>query len=467
MNQNFYNSNSSGFDQIQPPQFPIIHRPPHETSTEILQAREDLMETIRTFLKKFDHIPPGEKCMALLLAEERFLKIKRAFEEENQPEDIQELMLKLLSDLKICEGIQPKQAEQEEQAAKSFTPYGNFSMIDNMKVLKEIQTFLRKFSRISFGVTPKVLSIAWVRISEIDHAFTDKQYQQEDIQELMSKLLEDVRNIKEELSEYINSPSWDRPTFFDYDDDEYTVIWRKPEAITPDLPTEEPEDSLIMGDEHLSTIPKTKESSVENLVPIPSESEDFPIMEVIVIDDESLSDEDVPMEDFKIYSNPLFEDEEIIPTKIDPHSFNAKSNLIKSLLNLDTLIDSSPKFDYLLEELSDPIPPGIEKADFDLEEEILSLSPPLIPVEDSDSHIEEIDLFLASDDLMPPGIEDYDYDSEGDIRFLEELLSNNSLPLPENESSNFDLYDVLLSPRPPLEPPDVEICLNFEPDMTM
>ncbi|GKC71061.1 hypothetical protein Tco_1116944 [Tanacetum coccineum] len=93
-------------------------------------------------------------------------------------------------------------------------------------------------------------------------------------------------------------------------------------------------------------------------------------------DDESLFDEDVPMENFKIYSNPLFDDEEIISLKIDPHYFNAESNLIESLLNRDILIDSSPKFDYLLEEFSgelahiDPIPPGIEKADFDLEKEI-------------------------------------------------------------------------------------------------
>ncbi|GKD50508.1 hypothetical protein Tco_1279484 [Tanacetum coccineum] len=92
-------------------------------------------------------------------------------------------------------------------------------------------------------------------------------------------------------------------------------------------------------------------------------------------DDESLSDEDVPMENFKIYSNPLF-DEEIISPKNDPHYFNAESNLIESLFNRDILIDSSPKIDYLLEEFSgklthiDPIPPGIEKADFDLEEEI-------------------------------------------------------------------------------------------------
>ncbi|GKD47384.1 hypothetical protein Tco_1272029 [Tanacetum coccineum] len=47
-------------------------------------------------------------------------------------------------------------------------------------------------------------------------------------------------------------------------------------AITPNLPIT---DSLIMGDEHLSTIPEKEsdeeiKSSVEDLVPIPSESED-------------------------------------------------------------------------------------------------------------------------------------------------------------------------------------------------
>ncbi|GKF93426.1 hypothetical protein Tco_0280145, partial [Tanacetum coccineum] len=49
-------------------------------------------------------------------------------------------------------------------------------------------------------------------------------------------------------------------------------------AITPDLLTEEPDNSLSMGDEHLSTIPETEsdeviKSCVENLVLIPRESE--------------------------------------------------------------------------------------------------------------------------------------------------------------------------------------------------
>ncbi|GJX42338.1 hypothetical protein Tco_0257328 [Tanacetum coccineum] len=272
-----------------------------------------------------------------------------------------------------------------------------------------------------------------------------------------------------------------------YDDDEDDTI-----AVTPVLSTEEPVDSLIMKDEHLDTILATEsdeviKSSVENLVPIPSESEDFsdnesecdmpvndessPIFttfsnplfdsndDFTSSDDESLSNEDVPMENFKIYSNPLFEDEEIISTKIDPHSFNVEYNLIESLLNHDTLIDSSLKFDYLLEEFYDPIPPGIKKADFDLEEEIRlaenlsydnssprppeelnleiantiikSPSPSPIPITDSDSLMEEIDLFLAFDDSMPPDIENDDYDSEGDIRFLEELFSNDPFPLPK------------------------------------
>ncbi|GJR19160.1 hypothetical protein Tco_0967687 [Tanacetum coccineum] len=81
-----------------------------------------------------------------------------------------------------------------------------------------------------------------------------------------------------------------------------------------------------------------------------------------------------------------------------------------------------------------------------------------------DSLMEEIDLFLASDDLMPPRIENDDYDSEGDIHFLEELLINDSLPLTENELSNLDHFFDSSFPRPPPEPPDVEISLIFEPD---
>nr|GFB54616.1 hypothetical protein [Tanacetum cinerariifolium] len=60
---------------------------------------------------------------------------------------------------------------------------------------------------------------------------------------------------------------WKIPACCDDDDDDDS-------AITPILSTEEPENSLSMGDEHLDTIPATEsdeviKSSVEDLVPIP------------------------------------------------------------------------------------------------------------------------------------------------------------------------------------------------------
>nr|GEW62427.1 hypothetical protein [Tanacetum cinerariifolium] len=245
-------------------------------------------------------------------------------------------------------------------------------------------------------------------------------------------------------------------------------------AIAPVLPIEKPEYSLSMGYEHLSTTPKMEsdeviKSSVKNLVQIPSEYEVTSDDESD--DDESLSDEDVSIEDFKVYSNPLFDDEEINSDKLDPHCFNAESDLIESLSNHDTLIDSSSKFDYLKEISGELIPSSIvnEERIKREHEEYISLMEKLLainsfPLEDSDSLREEIDIFTGTDDLMPLGSESDDYDSERDIHFLEELLSNDSISLPKNESSNFDHHDDPLFPRPPPKPPDVEIFFDFEPN---
>ncbi|GJW62314.1 hypothetical protein Tco_0111649 [Tanacetum coccineum] len=253
--------------------------------------------------------------------------------------------------------------------------------------------------------------------------------------------------------EFIWSVRFSRLAFyFDDDDDEESSIPVR--DIISELPLcvaiipEEPDDSLSMGDEHLSTIPKMKldeliKSSVENLVPIPSESEDF-------------SD---------------------IKNRCFDHFFSK--------------IDSFREFSVETAHI-DLIPPGINEANFDPEEDIRlverllydnlsprlpeefnsensdaiidSFSPTPIPVEDSDSLMEEIDLFLTLDDSMPPGIENDNYDSEGDILFLEELLINDSPSLPENKSSNLDHFNDLSSPRPPPEPPDVEVFFDFEPD---
>nr|GEV49262.1 hypothetical protein [Tanacetum cinerariifolium] len=109
------------------------------------------------------------------------------------------------------------------------------------------------------------------------HQCTCESFGKEDILELFQRLHNHVQNIYEELAVYINTSSWDRPTIcYNDDDDEDCTI-----TITPILSTEERDNSLSMGDEHLDTISATKsdeviKSNVENLVPIPSESEGIP-----------------------------------------------------------------------------------------------------------------------------------------------------------------------------------------------
>nr|GFA44164.1 hypothetical protein [Tanacetum cinerariifolium] len=159
---------------------------------------------------------------------------------------------------------------------------------DQENVINSVQTFLRKFNRYSFFETPKVLLLAWDRVSKIKDAFKKKQNKPEDIQELFRKLLDDLQNINED-------PSWNRPAVYDDDDDDvdYTI------AITPVLSTEEPNNSLSMGDEHLDTILATKsdeviKSSVENLIPIPSKFKAKDHFEIVINsnDDISYSDDD-------------------------------------------------------------------------------------------------------------------------------------------------------------------------------
>nr|GFB15162.1 hypothetical protein [Tanacetum cinerariifolium] len=109
----------------------------------------------------------------------------------------------------------------------------------------------------------------------------------------------------------------------DYDYEESTIplsdiIYQIPLSIVfttspPDLPIEDPEDSLIMGNKELNTIPKKEsgefiKSSVKDLVPIPSESEDTlrSDSEYVLPSCDYFSPIDVPEEKAVTFSNPLF-----------------------------------------------------------------------------------------------------------------------------------------------------------------
>nr|GEY03831.1 hypothetical protein [Tanacetum cinerariifolium] len=152
-------------------------------------------------------------------------------------------------------------------------------------------------------------------------------------------------------------------------------------------------------------------------------------------DDESLPDEDVPAEEFKIYSNPLFDEDEISSDKLDPHCFNVESDFVESLLNHDTFIDFSSKFDFSGELIH--INPEIPKSDFDFEEEICIFKnllyddsfpqpPEELNAEIADTIIDdendddlsddlllgEADLFLDDNQIPPVVMEDIDEPDE-------------------------------------------------------
>ncbi|GJY49601.1 hypothetical protein Tco_0439557 [Tanacetum coccineum] len=232
-------------------------------------------------------------------------------------------------------------------------------------------------------------------------------------------------------------------------------------AITSTLPSIEPKDSLIMGDEHLSTF------SAEEIVSIPRESEDTSRSNSknVLPSCDDFSSINVPRDDSVTFSNSLFEfDVNFNSSDINPlfdevlEDIECKdsydSNLDESTFLVTPLSDSNkdeclaPGDDIeilLHHDLSTPMksvasilegfiddPPFEENDDLiDLEcktndwKRIL-YDAPINKAEcfDPGGDNDEIDAFLAIE--VPMYIEEGYYDSEGDVIYLESLLSDDT-----------------------------------------
>ncbi|GJW37143.1 hypothetical protein Tco_0060063 [Tanacetum coccineum] len=317
------------------------------------------------------------------------------------------------------------------------------------------------------------------------------QQRMNDVLKAVQSLVEKLRQQEQAANLSTHTPKPSRRFNFIYDDDDddddndestiplNEIISQIPPSIeiTPVLPTMEPKDSLIMGDEHLSTIPekesdKVIKSSVEDLIPIPSESEDtsdndnerdLPFCDNTMIflnplfdsnddftssDNESLPEEDVPEENVKIYSNPLFDfDDEYISSDVNP-LFNEVLEDIESKDSYVSNLDESALLVTDLSELNenecfdpggdkiedcltnDSIPPGIDGADFDPEGDILLLEKLLnddisFPLPLKELHFEGLTVIKS---YIPLDFEDDYYDSEGDTIYLKSLLIIDTIP---------------------------------------
>nr|GEW34115.1 hypothetical protein [Tanacetum cinerariifolium] len=171
--------------------------------------------------------------------------------------------------------------------------------------------------------------------------------------------------------------------------------------------------------------------------------------------------------------------------KVPPRNTNEEIIPMESLCTHDSCLPIASKIDSLLEEfageltLLKSILPRIDETDCDFKEDIRlikkllydnssprapkefvsanfdakikSFSPSPILVKDSDSIMEEIDLFCTPDYPMSPGIVDKDYDSKRDILIRKDLPSNNSLSFVEKESFHFDIPPFSRPPAKPLD----------------
>nr|GEX78014.1 hypothetical protein [Tanacetum cinerariifolium] len=133
----------------------------------------------------------------------------------------------------------------------------------------------------------------------------------------------------------------------------------------------------------------------------------------------------------------------ILATESDEFIKSSVENLVPIPMNIRLI-------EKLLYDNSSPRPPK-EFVSENSDAETESFSPSPIPIEDSDSLMEEIDLSFTLYYPMSPGIKDDDYESERDILILKDLPSNDTHSIPETESFHFD---ILSFSRPPAKPPD-------------
>ncbi|GJS57086.1 hypothetical protein Tco_0651870 [Tanacetum coccineum] len=482
-----YDSNSFGFDQFQLPQYTVNH-PIFNAQNEFLNSQNKLMEQMTSICDMVGQIMQKKE-------EER-----RIVEEQAAKEDM---------------SIEEMRHEQQlvDYEIKDITNDLGYKRFRGEKIDEEYE----RDCEIRIRKLKQDFNEWGSEVQKKEQAYNEEQY-------------------SAARRRMLSIPFVDEDDYIPLGD--IIARYSTSKAITPDLPIEEPDNSLSMGDEHLSTI-------VENLVPIPSEFEG-------ISDDTS----DVP--------------------NCDNNRINVESDLVESLINRDTSIVHSSKIDPILEEFAGelahiaPIPPGIVEADFDpnddtssdddsfenieyvdaspsyieydsfeevndveqeekefdledifqiqdiiLREKLLNVhrlisnikslkvkptpdhvfkspSPFPIPVADSDSFLEESDTSLSHLDNSLPEFETFsdhteetrsgsctthakyslpEYDSflfeiepdQGGLTSV--VISDNSkdliLEIPKFESFHFDPS----FPRPPPEPPDVEISLVIKTDV--
>nr|GEV60825.1 hypothetical protein [Tanacetum cinerariifolium] len=408
---NDQNVDFSNSDQIQTPQYPEIHPPSNEISDEVFHAKGDIMKSIQIFLEEFNCIPFEEKPTILLQAWFKFFTIKH-----DQPEDSNELFQKLFEDLKEL-------AEYKESLENS----SNEIDASNSNQEKE--------------GPPQDSDIRQLNREECCVEICEEQKQ----------------NMEDTILELVE------------------ICRQKELFFAPILSTKEPEYSPSMGYENPNTTLETESDEIIKSESVSIEEENVVYQEEEEVDLEDVFQiQDVVLREKLLSITRLIANIESLNDNPTPdHVLNSSVSIAIFEESDNSLSDNfSPEFETFCDHTketrsgittthADNSFPEYDSFCFEIEpdqERLINVVKNDISDDStSDPLLEEADLFLASDNSIPPGIENFANNSEEDIRFLEELLIDDSIPFPVNESSESD-FDNLSFPRPPPEPLDA----NFD-----
>ncbi|GKA77059.1 hypothetical protein Tco_0783520 [Tanacetum coccineum] len=373
-----YDSNSFGFDQFQLPQYTVNH-PIFNAQNEFLNSQNKLMEQMTSICDMVGQIM--QKKEERRIVEEQAAKEDMSIEEMRHEQQLVDYKIKdITNDLGYKRFRGEKIDEEYERDCE-------------IRIRKLKQDFNEWGSE----------------VRKKEQAYNEEQY-------------------SAARRRMLSIPFVDEDDYIPLGD--IIARYSTSKAITPDLPIEEPDNSLNMGDEHLSTIPETEsdeviKSSVENLVPIPSEFEGI-----------SNDTSDVP--------------------NCDNNRINVEIDLVESLINRDTSIVYSSKIDPILEEFAGelahiaPIPPGIVEADFDPNDDTSS-------DDDSFENIEYVDASPSYSELDSLEEENEDQEEKEfnleDIFQIQDVILREKLLNVHRLISNIESLEVNPTPDRVLESP--------------
>nr|GEW56191.1 putative ribonuclease H-like domain-containing protein [Tanacetum cinerariifolium] len=492
-----HNIDFSGSDQIQTPQYPDVHENPltknefeafmkanddkiNNLKTEFdhfqkkcEQMQDDLLNQMRNFIQNFQNGPPGEDkeheatTKTELFSNEDIQPLQvqeppqnsdmyQIIEEccveasEEQKQKMEDTMLDLEQEIKNVEEQPAERRNRAEKSLKNFRVIHKSSISLNSSQISSIHSVA---PILSTKEPENSLSMGYEHLSITPETESDEvtKSNAENLLPIPSEgevTLEDKRERDELICE--NSST------IDVCDNHSEILF------------DSNNDDFSSDDESFEDI-EYVDASVPDPAIVSVEEENVVHREEVEVDLEEISQvQDVVLREKLLSITRLI-------SNIESLNDNSTPDRVLNSFEFDnSLLDNfSPEFETFFDHSEETRSGNTTHANYSLpeydsfcfeiepdQERLINLMKNDVPENSSnDPLLEEADLFL-SDDSIPPGIENVANDPEGDVRFLEELLIDDSIIFHELSDDNFK--DNPSNLRPPPEPPDDNFDLEPE-----